>query len=96
MTALESGDYKQGRDRLRDGDDFCCLGVACDLSDSLNGGKDPIEVEADGWLAYGNGVSECPYKYYQDLARHHAWNKGWWGAHQELSLIHISEPTRPY
>ena len=52
-------------------------------SDSLNGGKDPIEVEADGWLAYGNGVSECPYKYYQDLARHHAWNKGWWGAHQE-------------
>ena len=32
VTALESGEYKQGRDRLRDGDDFCCLGVACDLS----------------------------------------------------------------
>jgi len=31
--ALESGKYKQGRDALRNGDMFCCLGVACDLVD---------------------------------------------------------------
>lgn len=33
VTALRSGDYKQGHGRLRggDGESFCCLGVACDL-----------------------------------------------------------------
>lgn len=28
---LESGKYKQGRNKLRVGDKFCCLGVACDM-----------------------------------------------------------------
>ena len=32
MTALESGEYKQTRSRLRDANGFCCLGVACDVS----------------------------------------------------------------
>lgn len=32
VKALRSGDYKQGRGRLRDGKFFCCLGVACDLA----------------------------------------------------------------
>lgn len=32
LAALRSGSYQQGRDHLRDLDDnFCCLGVACDL-----------------------------------------------------------------
>lgn len=32
LDALRSGKYKQGRDCLRSTDDeFCCLGVACDL-----------------------------------------------------------------
>lgn len=31
LTALESGDYKQGTANLRSKDKFCCLGVACDL-----------------------------------------------------------------
>jgi hypothetical protein len=30
--ALDSGRYQQGREQLRIGDRFCCLGVACDLS----------------------------------------------------------------
>jgi hypothetical protein len=29
--ALESGEYKQGKGRLRDGDKFCCLAVLCNL-----------------------------------------------------------------
>ena len=34
IPALRSGDYKQGKGRLRDSKDrFCCLGVACDLID---------------------------------------------------------------
>lgn len=31
-TALESGEYKQGREALRKGKSYCCLGVLCDLS----------------------------------------------------------------
>ena len=31
VDALESGNYKQGRKRLRKRDSFCCLGVLCDL-----------------------------------------------------------------
>ena len=29
--ALESGKYKQGRGALKDKDQFCCLGVSCDV-----------------------------------------------------------------
>lgn len=31
IEALKSGKYKQGREHLRAGDDFCCLGVLCDI-----------------------------------------------------------------
>lgn len=31
VAALRSGEYKQGREALRIGDRFCCLGVLCDL-----------------------------------------------------------------
>jgi hypothetical protein len=34
VSALRSGDYAQGRNALRSGDDkFCCLGVLCDLAE---------------------------------------------------------------
>lgn len=29
--ALRSGEYEQGKDWLRKGDRFCCLGVLCDV-----------------------------------------------------------------
>lgn len=32
VTALRSGEYEQGREALRNGDKFCCLGVACDVA----------------------------------------------------------------
>ena len=31
IAALKSGDYKQGRSRLNQNNQFCCLGVLCDL-----------------------------------------------------------------
>lgn len=31
VRALRSRKYKQGREQLRDGNKFCCLGVLCDL-----------------------------------------------------------------
>jgi hypothetical protein len=38
LEALESGEYKQGKDRLRtlSNNTFCCLGVACDVYDIKN------------------------------------------------------------
>lgn len=32
MAALRSGEYKQTRGALSRGDEFCCLGVACEIS----------------------------------------------------------------
>lgn len=32
LQALESGEYKQGKKKLRVEDRFCCLGVACEIS----------------------------------------------------------------
>lgn len=34
VEALRSGKYKQGQYKLRDEDQFCCLGVLCDLVDN--------------------------------------------------------------
>lgn len=31
IDALRSGEYKQGRRKLKNGDTYCCLGVLCDL-----------------------------------------------------------------
>jgi len=32
IAALRSGKYEQGRDQLRSGKEYCCLGVLCDLA----------------------------------------------------------------
>ena len=39
VEALRSGEYKQGKYYLKNGDDFCCLGVLCDLHRKEFGGK---------------------------------------------------------
>lgn len=33
LRALRSDKFKQGREQLRDGDRFCCLGVLCELAE---------------------------------------------------------------
>lgn len=32
IAALRSGEYKQGREMLSDGDSYCCLGVLCEIA----------------------------------------------------------------
>lgn len=46
VAALRSGEYKQGRDRLRRGDEFCCLGVLCHLA-GVAGAVEPAKVVAE-------------------------------------------------
>jgi len=45
VEALRSGEYEQGRNWLRRGDRYCCLGVACDIAaDDLG-----LERTSNGW-----------------------------------------------
>jgi len=39
MKELRSGKYKQGMAYLKDGDNFCCLGVLCDIHRKETKGK---------------------------------------------------------
>lgn len=39
VAKLRSGEFTQGHRRLRDGDFYCCLGVACELYRQEVGGK---------------------------------------------------------
>src|SRR4051812_19674656 len=39
VAALRSGEFKQGKAALRNGDTFCCLGVLCELHRRANGGE---------------------------------------------------------
>jgi hypothetical protein len=49
VTALRSGEYKQGRGALRSKDDrFCCLDVLCDLA--AQDGLGRWGVESDGFV----------------------------------------------
>jgi hypothetical protein len=58
VAALRSGDYKQGREVLRDGDEFCCLGVACDLA--VKAGL-PIDVHNEYAVAsYNENTGTLP------------------------------------
>ena len=38
VAALRSGEYKQGQNFLNKGDQFCCLGVLCDITKEETGG----------------------------------------------------------
>ena len=57
VEALRSGEYKQGRNQLRKGDAFCCLGVLCDLHAKENGDSWKSEGETG---IYMHAVEELP------------------------------------
>jgi hypothetical protein len=58
VAALKSGEYVQGRSRLRTGDTFCCLGVLCDLHSKATGEK--WHINLDGTGAYRRTRSMLP------------------------------------
>lgn len=59
VAALRSGEYQQGRNSLREGDCFCCLGVACDLF-LKDGNEIRIEVELDKYMTYDGKSADLP------------------------------------
>jgi len=58
LTALRSGDYQQGQGYLRQGDQYCCLGVLCDLYGKAVG----PEWEKDGLGEWEDIRSICGHE----------------------------------
>ena len=57
IAALRSGEYQQGRERLKDGDNFCCLGVACDIHPNAK----PYELYLhypSNWISKDYGIDQ--------------------------------------
>lgn len=50
VDALRSGNYSQAKERLKNDQSFCCLGVACDLF------KDRVGGQWNGNVFVANGV----------------------------------------
>lgn len=58
LEALRSGKYKQGTRFLRSpGDEFCCLGVLCDLVDSTKWKTVPTPSPSGYLIRWGEGQS---------------------------------------
>lgn len=55
VEALRSDKYKQGRQRLRMNDNFCCLGVACDVYKNETGDGEWENIGPVPELAGGDG-----------------------------------------
>lgn len=68
VAALRSGEYVQGRAKLRSGDDqFCCLGVLCDVL--VQDGELPEPVYASGCndFEYNYSATNLPESTREDL-----------------------------
>lgn len=54
IQALEGGGYKKGSDFLRKSDQFCCLGVLCDLYDKeVHPGDSQWREQGSHWTYLG-------------------------------------------
>lgn len=87
VKALRSGKYKRGKDSLRDGDKFCCLGVACDISgvgkwsdaESYDGEASTLPTSVSRWLGVYGDNPEFKYgnnetKFASELNDNHNWS----------------------
>jgi len=62
LEALRSGEYKQGMKKLKSGDNFCCLGVLCDIYRKETGKGEWKEIIEPGEIhATMNFFSEKEY-----------------------------------
>lgn len=57
VAALRSGKYKQAHKRLKVGDSYCCLGVACDIS-KLSRWNPHLRDSEEFW--YDNSYTKLP------------------------------------
>jgi hypothetical protein len=75
IKALTSGEYKQGKEQLRDGDRFCCLGVLCDIygkqkgvawaGDTFLGDFSALPRKVQKWAGLGESNPSLPDSKFQ-------------------------------
>lgn len=70
LEALRSGEYSQGKYRLQSGNEFCCLGVACEVAEKagikvnkdrfgmINGITLNIQPNVIAWLGLRSSAGE--------------------------------------
>lgn len=64
IAALRSGEYRQGRETMRQGDRYCCLGVLCDV----DGAQWELAVRKDDlFYAPGYGIEQLEPDVRDDL-----------------------------
>ncbi len=67
LEALKSGEYKKGKYCLKNNDEFCCLGVLCDISglsdwsdEIYDGARQCLPIKVEDWsdIHYQNTLIE--------------------------------------
>ncbi len=87
IKALRSGKYKQGKQTLKRNDEFCCLGVACEIfKDELDLHIEEAKTDrGDVIIYYNNKAGSLPNE-----VRKHIGLRYSAGATDNLSLRHLS------
>ena len=55
-NALRSGEYQQGKGRLKHDDKYCCLGVLCELHRQITG-EGKWDIVADHYAYFSTNIS---------------------------------------
>jgi hypothetical protein len=89
INALRSGDYKQGSGALRKADNYCCLGVLCDII------KDDINLEwtrqvQDTVYVMDNVPGELPVSVYDYVGLDYPSPSVYYAA-EETTLIRLND-----
>jgi hypothetical protein len=82
VAALRSGEYRQGQGGLRAGDEFCCLGVLCDL-------------KGDDWIAGHNNDEVYGYSLRGVFDMPPASVYSWAGCNLAAAKVTIDGVTKP-
>jgi len=88
VKALRSGKYKQGRYCLRQDDEYCCLGVLCEVA-GLKGRKMPSALN-DRYYRYGQ---ECAITFLPDFVRKKVGMKSGNGTFGKNDLVCINDDS---
>jgi len=96
IEALLSGNYKQGQNYLRDsGEQFCCLGVLCDLY--VKEGHGQWEKEGHYWRLGGrNGFLSGPVMEWAGLTSSCGWEIQEYENDEDKSLVQMNDSGRTF